>query len=147
MSEKIGAIDNYVGQELSLNMKVVSYLGIGTPGKSPEGPPGVNFKLWFCKDNWCQTVPEDLSPEEVSQIDSAINSGKLIIGKEWIPTIDKDPNILVQWRNDLKSSRMLDDKFKEKFRHLVKAKSEGNYTAHEILQTLIADETKRNRQL
>jgi hypothetical protein len=117
-------------------MKAANYFGVGA-----ERP-----KLWLSPENWCDRVPDNLNDKEAEQIANALRDKRIVLGKEWIPPLDKDEKVLEKYLNHLDSCIRADDKFKDPLKSLMLYKKEGNYTALEIYRAMLAREkTKRNR--
>ena len=134
---KLGQINNYAGQTISLNQSVAAYFGIG------EGSKPI---IWLNKNNWCATVPSNLTSNEVKAIDDAMNIGTIVLGEEWIPALVKDTSIRDEYKNIVANSRFLTDEVKDQFKELVLKKADGNYTASEIIAYVMNNErTSRGR--
>jgi len=132
--QKLGNIKNFAGAIFSLDQRKASILGIGD--KQP--------KVWFTAKAWCLVIPEGLTDTEAMQLQGAINTGTLVPGKVYIPAKQKDDNTIPKYLALLR--RTLTPPNKAPFIDLVHKKSEGNYSAKEILSACIADEQKvRNR--
>ena len=121
---RLGQINNYAGQTISLNQSVAAYFGVG------EGSKPI---IWLNKNNWCATVPSNLTSIEVKAIDDGMSTGKIVLGKEWIPALVKDSSVRDKYKNVVLNSRYLTDEVKDQFRELVLKKRDGNYTASEII--------------
>lgn len=136
---KLGAINNYAGTEVSLNLKKASYWGLG------DNDRGKIF--WLSTENWCGTIPDDVNSEDATQIANAFAAGTLVMGREWIPALDKDKTVLRKYEQVLNDYKYVNDEFKNIWRDLLSRKKEGNYTAREILSHCIEQERKlRNRK-
>ena len=128
---KLGQINNYAGQTISLNQSVAAYFGVGE-GNKP--------KIWLNTNNWCVIVPSNLTSNEVKSIDDAMNTGLVVLGKEWIPALVKDLSIRDEYKEIVQNSRYLTDEVKDQFRDLVLKKKDGNYTASEIIVYVMENE-------
>ena len=131
---KLGQMLN-AGQTISLNQKIASYFGIGESD---------DMKVWLNKDNWCAKIPNNLTSEEMKMLDDAMNKGSIVLGKEWLPALDKDTTVREKYLELVLGSRYLTEDVKEPFRKLVLSKAEGNYTALEII-TYVMDAERKNR--
>ena len=133
LREKESSESPYVGKFISLNMKKASFFGVG------EREDGTN-KVWLSSSNWCDQIPEDINNQDLNTIIYALNSETIVFGKEWIPALEKDENVKTKYISYLTATRVCDNQFKDKIRHLVSHKKEGNYTALEILREMIKKE-------
>lgn len=133
----IGYINNYAGTVVSLDMRKSTYFGVG---KTETG-----FKLWLSKANWCDTIPEGLSDEEVRTIELALQGGVIVMGEHWIPSVEKDKTVLAKYME--LSRKPLSEANKKPFRDLVLKKKEGGYTAQEILEYVSSVETKTTKRI
>jgi len=121
---RLGQINNYAGQTISLNQSVATYFGVGE---------GTEPKIWLNKHNWYVKVPSNLTSNEIKAVDDAITAGRIVLGKEWIPVLVKDSSVRDKYKNVVLNSRYLTDEVKDQFRELVLKKRDGNYTASEII--------------
>ena len=128
---RLGQLNNYAGQTISLNQKVAPYFGVGE---------GDEKKIWLSKDNWCAKVPNNLTPDEVTIIDKAMSNGYIVLGKEWLPALKKDVNIRNEYVKVIERSKYLTNEVKEPFQQLVLKKQDGNYTASEIITHVMKSE-------
>lgn len=145
--EKIGQINNYAGVVISLNQKAGSYFGLGTPSKDPASN-SAQFKVWLTPKDWCAVIPPGLTDPEVTQLQNAIKSGLVILGKQYMPAAVKDPGAIQKYIDIMKYAPMLDNKAKQPFISLVNKKSDGNYTALEILNACLREEeSSRHREV
>lgn len=136
MAKKIqkigGKVNNYAGQFFSLNMKNANYFGIGGDREQP--------KFWLSPENYVDQVPEGLSDEEAALIDSALETGRIVEGKQFIPTVDKNKAVLTQYVDLLAEFRTTEEKFKLIMQNLLRHGKDGNYTAHEIAREMLKKE-------
>jgi len=135
----LGVMNSYKGQFISLNMKVAPFFGIGTL------EDGSN-KIWLSANNWFDQVPDNLTEEEVDMLTRAIRDKKVILGKRWIPAIDKDKEVKNKYIKHVKSFKFCTEEFKDIVRGLVRRKKEGNYTAIELLRAMIETERAANNR-
>lgn len=143
--EKIGQVNNYAGTIISLNQKNGSYIGIGPIATESKGPSS-QYKVWLTPKEWHTAVPEGLTADETMQLEHAIKSGLVVIGKHYLPAAVKNPAVVQKYIKLMKESPMLDAKAKKPFINLVNAKSEGFYTALEILSACIKEEESTRRR-
>ena len=130
---KLGVFNNYAGQFVSLNMKQTTYFGLG------QTDTGQN-KLWLSSDNWCDKVPESLTDQETMLLSQAIQQGKVVMGKKWLPALKKDTEVKTKYVGLLRQYRSCTDQFKNHIRAIVLKKHEGNYTPTEIVRAMLAAE-------
>lgn len=136
---KLGAINNYVGTKVSLNLKKASYWGLG------DDKRGKIF--WLSSKNWCGIIPDSVNSEDSSKISTAFATGTLVMGEQWIPALDKDKSVLKKYEQSLIDHKYINDEFKDIWRHLLSMKKDGNYTAREIIShCIIAERKLRNRK-
>lgn len=131
----LGVIDGYKDQFVSINLKMETYFGLGLRD-------GGQKKLWLSPENYFDLVPEDLTDKEREQLGFAISSGKIVLGKVWIPPLDKDKGVIDKYVKALSDSLGLTKEFKEKMVNLFRYKEEGNYTALEIYKAMLEKEEK-----
>ncbi len=141
MQQKFGIINNFAGAVISLNQKKSRYLGIG----AIKGQHG-QFKVWLTPQKWCVKLPSDLNADDAQQIQNMLNSGILVEGRHYLPVAKKDEAVLNTYLMLLKGKRMLSEDIKEQFRQLVIKKSEGNWSAFEILKSCIKFEEENSRR-
>ena len=136
---KLGISGKLGGQFVSLNQKVANYFGLSN-GEN-EQPA-----LWLSAENWVDKLPETLTPEQEVQIEKALSLQKIILGKEWIPAIDKNPSVLDGWLKVLSKSRTVKGDFELAMQELFRYKQDGNYTALEIATAMLEkEESSLNR--
>ena len=136
---KLGAINNFAGTEVSLNLKKASYWGLGDDKRGKV--------FWLSSESWSGVIPDDVSSEDAAKIASAFASGTLVMGREWIPALDKDKTVLRKYEQVLNDHKYITDEFKDTWRDLLNRKNVGNYTAREIISHCITLERKlRNRK-
>lgn len=139
MDNQFGIVNNYAGVVVSLNQKKVPYFGVGMMDHG-------KFKVWLSKRAWCIKLPEGLSDKEAQQINEAIAKGILVEGRQYLPSVEKDPLVLARYVNFVKESYTLDSKAKAPFQDLIRKKQDGNYTAVEIIaECLRVEEAGRRR--
>jgi hypothetical protein len=136
--KQLGYTNGYAGAELSINLKQQTYFGLGDP---EEG-----MKFWLSPENWCDVVPEGLTEKEITSIETAIKAGELVLGKKWIPVVDKEPLVLEGYVNLLDENHTITEEFRETIRDLFRHKVKGNYTALEIFDAMIEHEKKKRRR-
>ena len=129
----LGVVNNYAGQFFSLNMKKSSFFGVG------ENKDG-SKKIWLSSSNWFDQAPEGLTELEVNIIANSLKMGTIVIGKRWLPPIDKDKEVKEQYISLIKAGTACNDAFKNKIRTLVRFKAHGNYTAQELLLAMLDQE-------
>ncbi len=135
----LGVINDYKDQFVSINLKVETYFGLG------EREDGTK-KLWLSPENWFDMVPDDLTESEIGQLGVAIQNSTVVLGKIWIPVIDKDKKVLDKYIRMLSDYTGLTQEFKDVIVSLFRYKEEGNYTALEIFKAMLEREKKtRNR--
>lgn len=136
----LGVINNYAGQFFSLNMKKTNFFGVG------ERENGMK-KLWLSPENWVDQAPDDLTEEDIDIIANSLRAGTIVVGKRWLPPLDKEPEIKKQYLSLLRESSSCTEEFKSKIRSLVAYGDHGNYTAKEILNAMVSKEKEgRNRE-
>lgn len=133
-AQSLGLLNNYAGAEISLNQKRGNYFGIGDDGERP--------KIWLSASSWTCIVPDNLSPTEVDQLGDAIQEGRIVVGKQWIPAIEKVRGTKERYADIVLKSRALNAEAKEPFLKLHRYKKDGNYTALEILTYCKTEEDK-----
>lgn len=127
------------GKTVSLNQKLESFFGTS------------NKSVWLGPKSYFTVVPETATVEEEIEINKAIDAGILVEGQKYLPPIDKDKAVLQEYWNLIKTYGLTpgDPKCKSfpKFSKLLKKPIDRNWTAKEITNYCILEETKyKNRQ-
>ena len=141
-TKQLGQLSNYAGEVISLNMKRTSIFGIGDNVDAP--------KIWLTTESWCAKVPDGLTDAEANILATNIANGTVVVGKQWIPALDKDKSVMAKYLGFLDEHRTISanpkDKFKQIIINLMQHKKEGNYTALEIYRAMLAKEKRtKNR--
>lgn len=119
---------NLAGKVISLNLKVESLFGIGP--------------IWLTPTNyWCK-IPDTLTVQEFDVIRTALQSGMLVLGKKYIPPIDKASNTPEEYWIALKEKDFNHKDTKAKFLRLLRTGQDGGWTTIEILQFCLNQEEK-----
>jgi hypothetical protein len=139
MEQKFGQIMNYAGTTVSINLAKSTYLRIG-PLEDGQ------FKVWLGPNQWCVQVPPGLTNDEARQLKEMLDVGILVEGKQYMPVAVHNTKTLQDYLNVVKKSRVLDKKTKDIFVQLVRKKSEGNYSAFEILNACLKAEEETSRR-
>jgi len=138
MTDKLGIINNFAGEVLSLNQKKAPYLGIGMNEETRQ-----HKVVWNVK-GWCKQVPTGLTYEEAQQIQKCISEGVLVTGRHYLPAKVKDPATIKKYLDTIRQPLM--PVAKKPFQELVRKKQEGNYSAKEIIVACIQEEEKLRRR-
>jgi hypothetical protein len=133
----MGQIEGYAGQIISLNLKKTPFFGLGDL-------PDDKLKIKLNVDNWYTRVPDNLTPSEINMLYKSLENETLVLGKRWIPAIEKQPDTLRKYERLLNDPSNSIDKIKETLRSLFRYGQEGNYTSLEIFR-YIKDWEERHR--
>lgn len=131
----LGIINNYKDQFVSINLKKATYFGLGENEDQSK-------KLWLSPENYFDLVPDNLTNEEVEALGVAISDDKVVLGKVWLPPVDKDKKVIKKYLSMLSEATVLTEEFKEKIVSLFRYKEEGHYTALEIFKAMLDKEKK-----
>ncbi len=133
----VGAAGRYVapslgGKIISLNQKAESYFGVGP--------------IWLTNTNYWCTIPNTLSNQEYDIIRAAISAGIVVLGKSFIPPVDKASDVPEQYWFALKEKGFEDKKVKEKFVKLLRIGQDQGWTTLEILQFCLNSEERYKKR-
>lgn len=120
------------GKEISLNLKELSYFGIGP--------------IWLTPENYWCTVPDGLSRSDYNVIATALKAGKLSLGKTFIPPIDKASNTLEKYWLMIERNGFDHKNTKSEFSMLIKRGSDSGWTALEVVNYCLEKENKGRRR-
>ena len=138
--DKLGTIDGYAGQTISLDRRRSPYFGAG---RLEDG----NFTIWLHSEQWHVEVPSNLDSVTVTEIAHALARGTIVLGRQWLPPITKEPKVRQDYIELVKNGSRLTEEDKEPFRMLLRRKSDGGYTALEIFAACRTYELRhRNRK-
>jgi len=129
---KVWSSSSLAGKEVSINLKEESYFGVGPIWLTPE-----NF--------WC-TIPDNLSASEYDILAKSIKSGKLVLGKTFIPPVDKASNTLEKYWLMIERNGFDHKNTKSEFSMLIKRGSDSGWTALEIVNYCLEKENKGRRR-
>lgn len=122
------------GEIVSINLKLQTFFGVNI--------------IWLTPTRYWARVPENINEAEEKIINNAIRSGHLILGKKYMPPIDRNSKVKDSYRNLIQNTVgvTLDDNSSRKILELVRKEKEGGWTASEIINHCIESEKeKRNR--
>jgi hypothetical protein len=128
----MGITNSLQGKEISLNLKKESYFGVGS--------------IWLTPENYWCVVPDELSYADYTIIDKAIASGTLIIGKAYIPPVEKASNVLEKYWLLIEKNGFDNKKAKTDFSMLIKRGVDSGWTALEIVNYCLDRENKGKRR-
>lgn len=126
----------FLGEEVSLDLSKETYFGVGDMWLSPSSPVGF--------------IPKKLSPLEQDAVETALRQKVLVLGREFLPPVKKDPATLDKYMGVVNTpmSTSVSNEFKLAFSRLSRAKTEGGYTALEIYQYCLSKEkAQKNRKV
>lgn len=112
--------DKLSGKTISINLKKTTYFGVG------------KSRIWLSPENYWAVIPSDLTDEDYKIIDNSIVLGNLILGKKFIPPVDKASNTLEQYWLLIKDKGFELKEAKTKFTNLVRRGQDSGWTAIEI---------------
>jgi hypothetical protein len=121
---KLGQINNFADTVVSINLKKASFWAVG---KTDNG-----FKIELNATQWAGRIPDNLTESEVALVDKAIGSNIIIIGKKYIPPIDKETGVKDKYLKLCMASPCTAEA-KQPFIDLVRKKKEGGWTALGVL--------------
>jgi hypothetical protein len=121
-----------VGKEISINLKEESYFGVGP--------------IWLTPENYWCVVPDNLSAADYNVIGNAIRSGKIVVGKTFIPPVDKVSNTLEKYWLMIERNGFDHKNTKSEFSMLIRRGSDSGWTALEVVNYCIEKETKGRRR-
>lgn len=124
--------NSLVGKEISINLKKETYFGLGN--------------IWLTPDAYWCTIPDNMTPEQYNIIDKSLQAGTIVLGKVFIPPIDKASNTLEKYWLMIKESGLESKKAKSEFAMLIKRGSDSGWTALEIVNYCIEKETKGRKR-
>ena len=139
LAGKVSVGKSLKGKSITLNQKAESFFGTS------------NKSIWLGPKTYSMVVPDTITPEEEIEVNNAISLGILVEGNTYIPPIDKDPKVLQEYWSLIKTHGLSpsDPKCKSfpKFSRLLKKPIDRNWTAKEITNYCIQEETKyKNRE-
>lgn len=116
-----GGINSLVGQVISINLKAGSYYGVE------------DTDIWLTPTRYWATVPEGLNEDAYDQIQKGLETGRVVLGKVFIPPVDKPAGVIDEYWAVVKSNG-IGEKTKAKFREIALRKNwiDRNYTFMEI---------------
>jgi hypothetical protein len=137
--QKLGNINNYAGTTISLNQKEGSFFGLGDDERG--------MILWLTPEDWWGVIPDTVNSTDAAMLTKAIQNNRVVLGKSFCPPLDKDPSVLTKYADALADNRYVTNEFKDVIRSVLSRKSDGNYTAREIISYCMECERKtRNRK-
>lgn len=123
--------DKLVGKTISLNQKNGPFFGIGD--------------LWLNNTNYHAEVPDNLTEHGYQLVMDSLKSGKIVLGKIYIPPVDKDPSVITQAIKIVKEKPR--SEVVSYLRQLIKVENKGGYTPVEIIsECMNAERNSRNRK-
>lgn len=121
----IGGKNSLTGKTISINLKKLAFFGVGP--------------IWLTSTKYWCTIPDNMSNKDYELINKAIKEGQVVLGKKFIPPVDKIESVIDEYWLEIKASGV-GRKTKEKLRKLLKLGSDGFFTPIEILNACIAKE-------
>lgn len=126
---------NLAGKIISLNLKVDSFFGL-------EGS-----SIWLTPEKYWAEVPDNLSSRNYEIISNCIRIGKLVLGKVYIPPVDKVSNICEHYWALVEKTGFETKNTKSAFTTLLRKGQDSGWTAIEIAQFCLDKEKKsKNRK-
>lgn len=119
--------EKLAGKIVSINLKKTTYFGI------PEG-------IWLSPENYWVTIPDGLSADSYKIIESALRVGNLVIGKTYIPPVDKASNVKESYWMLIKDKGFEAKEAKSKFTDLIRRGQDSGWTAIEIAKFCLEKE-------
>lgn len=121
----IGGKRPLVGEIISLNCRRESFFGAG--------------KIWLNSITYHAAIPSDISDKDLGMIQTALERGVLVKGKQYISPIEQDKKVLDEFASFLKLGNKPNEmpKLCKKLRDTIFARGAGGYTAHEIIRHVI----------
>lgn len=115
--------NNLIGKFISINQKIESYFGVGN--------------IWLTNQNYYTEIPDNLSDEEYEIISKSLADGTIVLGKQFIPPIERNKEVLEEYWQALKPSGFnlttkLGVAARAKFTNLVKRNTDRGYTSYEV---------------
>lgn len=120
------------GKIISLNLKKETYFGISN--------------IWLTPERYWATVPDNLSDQDYAIIAKSLEHNKLVLGKTYIPPIDKVSNICEKYWELLSKSGFDSKDTKAAFSTLVRKGQDSGWTAVEIAQFCLEKEQKARKR-
>lgn len=127
---------NLVGKIISLDLRKDSYFGVGN--------------IWLTQKNYWAKIPAGLTPAGYDVIRRALQSGLIVLGKKYIPQVEKNKSTIEDYWKLIQSSRNNGSISKdtiEQFKNLLKKKTTEGWTVTEVVAYCKAKEREsRNRE-
>ena len=124
--------NSMAGREVSINLKVNSYFGVGP--------------IWLTPENYWCVIPEGLSREDYDIIARSIQNGTLVLGKVFVPPVEKASNVLEKYWLSIERSGFDNKKTKTDFSMLIKRGSDSGWTALEVVNYCLEKENSGKRR-
>jgi hypothetical protein len=129
--------NDLIGKTISINLKHqnnlrerTTYFGVGD--------------IWLTPKNYWATIPADMKSSDYKVIRNALNKGIVVLGKKYIPPIEKNKETVQDYVKLLSSSRIANNavgvEIADKFKDLLKKKVVDGWTVSEIVSHCIAKE-------
>jgi hypothetical protein len=129
---RVVSVNSLAGKEISINLKATSYFGIGP--------------IWLTPENYWCTVPDNLTYGEYDTIAKSIRNGTVVLGKVFIPPVEKASNILDKYWLMIERNGFDNKKTKTDFSMLIKRGSDSGWTALEIVNYCLEKENSGRRR-
>lgn len=128
--------NNLIGQTISLNQKKEAYFGVGA--------------VWLTAEDYYCEIPDGLDNNDYQIIADSLADGTIVLGKQFIPPIDKLTSIREEYWQALKSYGIENKDVRNKFTVLLRKNQDRGWTAFEIAEYCLQKEQgykKRSREM
>lgn len=125
-------MNNLIGKEVSINLKRNAVWGTGP--------------IWLTSKNYWCTIPEGMTMQEYDMISKALSGGELILGKQFIPPIDRKELVLEEYWTAIEVKGFETKVSRDMFARLLRVGVDRGYSAKEIATYCIQRETKRKNR-
>lgn len=135
VSVSVGAAspkERFTGKNISINLKATTYFGVGD--------------IWLSPERYWVEVPGNLSNEDYEIIEKSLAKGTIILGKTFIPPVDKASNIKEKYWLLIKNNGFETKEAKSKFTDLVRRGHDSGWTAIEIAQYCLDQENSAKKR-
>jgi hypothetical protein len=124
--------NNLIGKIISINLKKETYFGIGD--------------IWLSPENYWATVPDRFTDEAYEIIAKSLALGFIVLGKQFIPPVDKISNTLEKYWSFIDKTGFESKQAKAEFSSLARKGIDSGWTAVEIAQFCINKENKGKKR-
>lgn len=121
-----------VGKEISINLKVATYFGVGN--------------IWLTPENYWATVPDNLTSSEYDIIRKSLAAGSIVVGRQFIPPVDKASDVREKYWLMIDRTGFETKSAKKAFHDLLLKGIDDGWTAIEIANFCLDKENNTRRR-